>query len=623
MLNFREIEIEGFGSFQIPFTFKLDHPGLTVIKAPNGTGKTTILSALSWVCTGYPLKEGATIETWEHLRTKIWRGTKVRVAFEKNGTDYEVIRCKEFTGKVNGAKGKNRLILMKNGQEIAEAKSKGAAKELLIEILGFSYNLFKSALAMGQKVKGLVEEDNSSRVKIFEEAFNVAYINKARDIGKQKVKNERDKVQKLGSELSKLESKIEGKEELLEELTQQRDNFTKDKKAKVLKYKSKLKKVRSKLTKIKGTTDKENDSGKIIILKAHIKSIKKGKEEAHKLEIKITKKKSSYKYLEKNCHNLECDLIEANTKLADMPTTCFECGKEYTKQELKLRSKVVKANQKAAENAHKAAKGELDTLKTEIDYLSQQLTSKNESYTELNSLETKLKKLEKKRDKANSKKKLKEEYQAQEQEILEELSEVKKSKFTGDPEKVEKQLEKLASEKKPIKKLYRRASRKLEALQWCIDDPLSNSGIKAFIFDQMMEDFNELLLEYADILGFQVRFEVNMESARKSIEAYILRGGSEIPQKDLSGGQGQLVNIAAAFALHDVVNKVLNTNILFIDEAFESLDSNNIELVSEIIQKKADTKSVTLITHQKAFAPTNARMMALRLHQGVTQYDRP
>jgi len=624
MLYFKELEIEGFGSFQIPFVFRLDHPGLTAIKAPNGTGKTTILSALSWVCTGYPLKEGATIETWERLRTNLWRGTRVRVVFEKFDDTYEAIRCKDFTGKVQGSKGKNRLILLKNGQEIGEAKSKGKAKEMLQEILGFSYGLFKSALAMGQKVKGLVEEDNSSRVKIFEEAFDVAYINKAKEIGKTKLKNEREKLSKLESELLGYSSKQEGKEELLESLKEQSLTFDTNKKKQIKKLKAKIEEAEEKLKSCVGNKVKWSiPNSKIIVIDKSLKSITKAKDKRRKLETQLARLNGSLKFEERTYESIKKERDESWEKLQHIPTSCMECGKPYTKSERKQREGVLKANHKALETSLKITGDTITKSKSEINELTQQIASKDKLISKEKQLTKEKKVLEKQRDSFNSNEGLRSEYESQIKEYKSEIKVIKKEKFTGDISKVEKQIEKLKEEVKPIKKLARKSRKLVEDLEWCINDPLSNHGIKAFIFDQMMGDFNDLLLEYADILGFQVKFEVNMDSARKSIDAYILKNGMEIPQKDLSGGQGQLVNIAAAFALHDVVNKVLNTNILFIDEAFESLDAHNIEVVSEIIQKKAETKSVTLITHQKSFAPTNARMLALRLHQGVTQYDRP
>jgi ABC-type bacteriocin/lantibiotic exporter with double-glycine peptidase domain len=55
------------------------------------------------------------------------------------------------------------------------------------------------------------------------------------------------------------------------------------------------------------------------------------------------------------------------------------------------------------------------------------------------------------------------------------------------------------------------------------------------------------------------------------------------------------------------------------DEAFESLDRENIPRVEDIIRKKAKNKSIHLITHNDNFNPIGAYKTNLALNNGVTQ----
>jgi DNA repair exonuclease SbcCD ATPase subunit len=88
----------------------------------------------------------------------------------------------------------------------------------------------------------------------------------------------------------------------------------------------------------------------------------------------------------------------------------------------------------------------------------------------------------------------------------------------------------------------------------------------------------------------------------------VYEGQYPVPYEDLSGGQGQLVNIAIAFAIHDVV-AADNVNLLILDEVFESLSSGNVEIVSSVISDKSADKSLFLITHQQDFTPQGAKVM--------------
>lgn len=624
MIYFKEVEIEGYGSIQIPFTFTLDKPGLTVIKAPNGEGKTTILSALSWCCTGYPLKEGSTVETWEHLRTKLWRGTRVKVTFEKKDHTYKIIRCKNYTGKVNGAKGKNRLIILEDDVEVDGLKKKAQAEIRLRELLGFSYELFKSALAMGQKVKGLVEEDNSTRAKIFEEAFSITYLDKAKEFGKAHLKTEREKLDQINSKLLPLKTSLTTKREVLSDRIEQAERFEEQKQLRISNLKRKIRELKTRDS-LKASNFKKAPELK--------RNLKKAKEELEKAENYFEDLQEYQAAYNKSSYQLETgktkrELIEENLgklhdQISDAPTKCPLCGKPFTEE---AQNKYIFDLQTEAEDLNtklKTINFEIEGYQRKADNLKPLVSSISDKKHHLNTLRSKVKKLENQKAEIKSYKLLKKNIKSQLKELTRELNQEEQSEFTGDTTKIKAQIKALRKEIRPLKKLAKSKTQITEALKWCIEDPLSNKGIKAFVFDQLMGEFNQKLEAYTKILGFQVVFGMNMESARKSIETSIITNGNEIPQKDLSGGQSQLANIAAAFALHDIVNKVLNTNVLFIDEAFESLDSTNIEIVSEIIQRKAQERSVILITHQKAFAPTNANTIHLQLVDGITQYDRP
>jgi len=59
MINFMQLTIEGFGCYAIPKTFHFKEKGLRIIRGINGSGKTTIPSALCWGLFGKPLKENS------------------------------------------------------------------------------------------------------------------------------------------------------------------------------------------------------------------------------------------------------------------------------------------------------------------------------------------------------------------------------------------------------------------------------------------------------------------------------------------------------------------------------------------------------------------------------------
>ena len=161
--------------------------------------------------------------------------------------------------------------------------------------------------------------------------------------------------------------------------------------------------------------------------------------------------------------------------------------------------------------------------------------------------------------------------------------------------------------------------RRLQTYNWLINDPLSNKGLKVFIFDSMMEAINNALKRYANKIGFKIILKVDLNSARKSIDTFIYAGDTMIPYEDLSGGQSQLIHVAIAFAISDVVDGDTGCNLLILDEIFESLSAENVDLVSDLIVLKSHNKSVHLITHLEKFNPTNSRLIRLGLVKGSTK----
>jgi DNA repair exonuclease SbcCD ATPase subunit len=157
----------------------------------------------------------------------------------------------------------------------------------------------------------------------------------------------------------------------------------------------------------------------------------------------------------------------------------------------------------------------------------------------------------------------------------------------------------------------KKVEKKQKDYQWLIDVPLSNSGIKAYIFESMLKSVNNRLDYYSKYLKFKIKFGVDLSSSRKDFYSIVYLGPNMIDYEELSGGEQQLVDICIAFAIHDTLDEGNPINILVMDEVFESLDSENIEIVSELINEKAKSKSIHLITHRTDFTAVNAAVLKM------------
>ena len=142
MLKFIRIIIEGFASYEGYNELDLCPNSAVVIKAPNGSGKSTIFSSLVWCLYGKTIKGVSDVNTKKKYRTKEYKGTKVTTYFQKDGDVYMVTRCQNYTGNLeDGTKGRDRLQIIKNA-EVVDIKSKPRLQEYLVQELGLSYSLF-------------------------------------------------------------------------------------------------------------------------------------------------------------------------------------------------------------------------------------------------------------------------------------------------------------------------------------------------------------------------------------------------------------------------------------------------------------------------------------------------
>lgn len=602
MINFKEIEIEGFGSIVKPTKFTLDLGNtLSVIRGDVGSGKTSIPAALCWALFGKHIKEKASIETWEEIKPINYRGTKVVVTFEKDGINYSVIRCKSFKGKITVGKntktnGSSNLFFLIGGELENESKGKVNTQENIEKVLGYSFDLFKNSIVFGQKMKRIIEESGPNKKKVFEEAFEVGFIEEA----KSNTIAEKDKLQNtvntLTSEIDKLQDKIDNKDELLENALENEKNFETNKQKRLKDIEDDLQEV---IKDLKHYNKQNNDYKFDKSLQSKIDNNLK--------ELQNAKKNNQYIIeLEKEIYEIQLDISKHEKVINKKPKLCPSCNQPLSDKGYKS----MVASAKAAIDILKGNKTDISKqllkLKTinilpienELENLKRKQILQNNNKAEVERVKTKLSSLTVKKNKLESEIKL----------VKKETIKVKSKVYRKQIKRFEKKLKKLKKENESLVK-------SLEIKQWLINDPLSNNGLKAYMFDNLLSKVNDRLDDYSKILGFQVEFGIDLETHRKDFYQAIMKEGIIIPYEDLSGGQKQLVDTSVAFAIHDVISELRPTNIMFMDEPFESLGVNEIEVVAELVQEKSKDKSLFLITHHQSFNPINVNEISVRLDE--------
>lgn len=570
MIQFGNIIIEGFCS--IPYIeLNLGSKGITVIRGATGEGKTTILSALVWGAYGKNLKGKSDVNTWEKYRPKNYNGTKVEIYFGKDGKTHKITRCLKYKGEVNGAKGKDRLIYEIDAVEVSE-KNKGEIQALINADLGMSYSLFMNSILFGQGMKRLIQESSSNQKDLFEEIFELEYISKAKDIAKGYYTEALREYNEISQKYSSSKEKKQSIQRMLDDLKKQANHVKNDLSSRVKVLEKKL----SLLAKAK----KENELKETVTYK-------------NRIEQRIQEARDNQK--------------ELLNKINDAKKKTRVSLEEFIGVIIKLLKRGDIKNSLKRLMEVKKAFGDIERLQDKCSKLADKISNYRDKLEELRDQEYEANKVQRDIDLTHV-------------EIKKLLSEKRAGVNLGLIKKYKTQLSTLSDKLQSIESEMEEKRAKVDNYKWVMDDPLGNRGIKAFLFESSLDILNETLESYSEVLGFSILFYVDIQGVKKDFNTQIIMDGIEVSYEELSGGQKTLVNLAMAFAMNEVMTKAKGINIAFLDEVFENLSSEYVDLVIGLIRKIYKDKTLYLISHHESLPIPNARVLTVTRERGLSQY---
>jgi len=601
MISFKSMHAIGYASLEDE-TFDWGLPGLNIIQAPNGSGKTTFINALVWCLYGKPLS--GSVEPWEHTRSSSYKGTKVSLWFNINDLDYRVIRYKDYP------KFKNSLILEIDGPK-PEPGSKPEIQIKINEVLGYSYELFKNSIIFGQKLKRIISETGPNKKQVFDDAFEVTYISKAKKLAGEKHAEFLTEHNLEYHKLVSLHEKVTSKKSEIDSQQQLVDGFEFSKKQEIREWKNLIKDHKKKIKAILKVEDVDKS------LKLHRDDLEILEKDSYtnreiiEMEKALTKAEMQSDTIAENIHQTISNMASLEGRIKDMPISCESCGKDYTAIERKNAKRILKDYLKENQKKQQELKDANSILKGQIQEQEGTISSATNTLESIDILVKEINRLEKLKETIS---------QAQEKidKDKKQIKKIREQKLTNNIDQLRIELLGLQTQVKAQQNVVRRVTKDVNTYDWLVKDPLSNAGLRAFIFNMMLDDINDRLEYYTSFIGFQVAFVMDMKSAHKNLETYVFASGEPVPYGDLSGGQQQAVDIATAFAIHDVVADTKECSLLVMDEVFESLDRDNIEIMAELIQDKAQNKCLYLVTHRMEFNPTNANIIQVEYADGIS-----
>ena len=174
-----------------------DHAGLTLVLgnnmdlggdgSRNGTGKTTIINALSYALYGnalYNIRKDNLVNKTNNKQMM------VTVDFEKDGIEYKIERGRKpnvFRFMVNNTDQANTDEMQGEGRE---------SQAVIEQILGMSHNMFKHVVALNTYTEPFLSMRANDQKDMIEQLLGITQLSEKAELLKERVRNTRDAIQK-------------------------------------------------------------------------------------------------------------------------------------------------------------------------------------------------------------------------------------------------------------------------------------------------------------------------------------------------------------------------------------------------------------------------------------------
>ena len=538
--------------------------------ARNGTGKTTIINALSYALYGLALTN---IKRDNLINKTNGKNMLVTLEFEKGGKRARIERCT----KPNVIK-----FYEDKHEKEADKNDQGENRETQAEInrlLEMSHEMFKHVVALNTYTEPFLSLKSNDQRAIVEQLLGITLLSEKADTLREKVKTTKDQAKEEEFRIKGIESANQHIKDQIESL-----------------------KRRSKMWEDK----KDEDIQKLQKAIVDLGDVDIDKElEQHRLLSEYTEKKnkieSATSWLESIVRDTEKQerLIEKLDKeIKDLKDhKCYACGQEIhdNKQEEIIKSK---EDQKQEAEQHILAndtqhREHTETLETigelgeKPDTFYPDINEAHNHRTTLTTLQNEL---------ANK--------EAEENNYSEQITELEEN---GIQEISFEELEKFNNLREHQEFLYKLLTSK-------------DSFVRKRIIEQNLAFLNQRLTYYLNKIGLphKVVFQNDL-----SIE--ITELGRDLDFDNLSRGERNRLILSLSWAFRDVWENLYQPiNLLFIDELVDSgMDASGVESSLAVLKKIARerSKSIWLISHRDELAGRVNNVLTVTKENGFTSYN--
>ena len=538
----------------------------------NGTGKTTIVNALSYAIYGNAL----TNIKRDNLINKInGKGMLVTIEFEKDGVEYSIQRGRK----------PNVLRFTVNGTEQeptdtdeAQGDSRETQKEIE-NLFGMSHDMFKHILALNTYTEPFLASKPNDQRMIIEQLLGITLLSEKAEVLKEKMRNNRDAITAENTRIETVKTSNKKIQENIESLERKQRMWEETKQNTIKELEQSIKALER------------------IDIVAEI--------EAHKCWENFNDKKRKLDDAQRWMASITADdekqqklIAKLGAEIADLKEhKCYACGQEIHdgKQEEILGNKqalLEEAQDQIAKNENdykEHAKvvsdiGELESCP------ATQYDSVEEAYNHRNTVESLQRELAQKRVEKNP-------YEEQ----IEDLRETALQEVNFNT------MNELTKVKEHQDFLYKLLTNK-------------DSFVRKKIIEQNLAYLNQRLTYYLAKVGLP-----HIVEFQNDLTVVITQLGQDLDFDNLSRGERNRLILSLSWAFRDVWESLYHgINLLFIDELVDSgMDSAGVESSIGVLKKmtRERHKNVFLISHRDDLTGRVNHVLKVIKENGFTSYS--